>query len=260
MSAALAAPDRPREARAARRRELVALRRRLDGGRDAELRAALERARLRCCAELADDLDALGLRASEHLHGAGRSGRAHFPGWLARELDAIGDRSAERFTAAAGPAVARVAARRCPGAAPLPLPGPGRADVRLPAPGPGTHGAPSAELIRTAADPRLLGGLAGVPVLGAGGIGWPAALTAVGVLVLLATVVGVRAAAAERARCRDEAARTIAAAARAGERELRRRCLDLEPAVLAALERAVTEQRCRVDAELAALEDLDAPR
>ncbi|MBW0107017.1 hypothetical protein [Pseudonocardia sp. KRD291] len=254
--------DRTREAASARGRELAATHRRLADGHHADLRAVLGLTRLSCSAGLAADLDDLARRAAERADGSGRTGRAQLPSWLAGELDGIRRRSAERFDAVAGPAVRRVAAGLCPGAAPIPLPPP----IPLPgAPagaGPAPAGAaPAAGPARRgpwagiAADPRLPAGAAGIPLLAAGGLGWATALTVAGVVLLLGSLAFLRSEASERARVRVQTSAALAAVRVEAERDLARRAIEVERAAGAALHRAVTDRRNRVAAELAGLRD-----
>ena len=275
------------EAVAERRRELTDAARRQAGGHRAELRTALGLARLRCDDDLARDLDDVRRRMSALVAG---TPRARVREILTAELDDLARRSAERVDATAGPAVRRVAARLCPGAPLLPLPGPepAAADVtgpcgHRPHPGgvpcrltarcdAGSCGVPAARTggsgerrpdprrpatsrwSRVVADPRLLAAAAGVPVLGAGGFGGPGALTATGVLLLIGAAAGHRAAVTGRDRLHDEVARAVTAAGASAERHLRRRLAGIEIAAGAALDRAVARRRARADAELAALE------
>lgn len=277
MSTALAGGSRRSATVDARVRELTASRAALTGGHRADLRVALELAGLHCADRLAADLDALARRVADDL--ATRPGGAGFGRRLSGELTAVRLRSEERVAAAAGPAVARVAARLCPGAAPMPLPPPSSPRPELPA-----HGCPEtaaraaaggdrtgrgaghrrrpaagrsrAETFAAVADPRLLAGLVALPVLGAGGHGWAAALWTAGVLVLAGALLRSRLVASDRARCRAELAREVAAAARTAERELHRRFAEIGAAAGSALDRAVAERRSRVDAELAGLRAL----
>ncbi|MDN5915897.1 MAG: hypothetical protein L0I76_12430 [Pseudonocardia sp.] len=255
--AVVVGPDRVREAATARGRELVAARRRLAGGYHADLRAAVAMARLSCSAGLAADLDDLARRAAERAEGSGRAGRAQLPSWLAGELEEVRRRSGERFEVIAGPAVRRVAARLCPGAAPIPLPDV-PAGAGLAPPGPATTGpAPTGPITGAgvAADPRLLAGLAGLPVLGAGGLGWATALTVAGVLLLLGVLAYLRVDASARARLRAETARAVAAAGVDAERELARRSIEVERAAGAALQRVVTDRCTRAGTELTEVRD-----
>lgn len=266
-------PDRVREAASARHRELVAARRRLAAGHHADLRVALGLARLSCTAGLAADLEDLGRRASERVQGFGPAERVHLRSWLDGELDRVRLRSEERLVATAGPAVRRVAARLCPGAGPMALPGPPVSAAA--APGCPVPGRTVADRARAGAgrrparnragasraggrgepavDPRLLVGLAGIPVLGAGGLGWSAALTALGVLVLLGALAHTRARAAARAHLRADMSRTVVSAGTGLERTVQRRLIEIERDAGAALDRAVAERRARVDLELAAV-------
>ncbi|RZT89184.1 hypothetical protein EV383_6143 [Pseudonocardia sediminis] len=260
----IAAPDLVREAASARLRELVATRRGLAGGHHADLRAALGLARLTCSAGLAADLDDLTRRADDRACTRA-SDRAEASPWLDAELDEVRRRAAERVDATVGPAVRRVAARVCPGATPMPLPG---ADASGPDPGarrldtvtPTLAEAWPAHGRRDAvqepgsgpwSDPRLLTGLAGLPVLAAGGLGWSTALTVAGVLLLLGTLASTRSASTARARRRAETARAVAAAGVEAERELARRLIEVERGVGAALDRAVADRRALLDAEIA---------
>lgn len=277
MTTVVLRPDRVREAASARHRELAVIRRRLAAGHHTDLRVALGLARLSCSAGLAADLEDLGRRASERVEGSGRTERAHLPSWLAGELDQVRRRSEERVVATTGPAARRVAARLCPGVAPMTLPGAPASAMTLREPtGPGrtvadrdptgaglrparTRSRDSAGGSRArgrgepAVDPRLVAGLAGLPVIGAGGLGWSAALTAVGVLLLLGALAHTRARTAARTHLRAEMSRTVAAAGAAAERTLQRRLIEVERDAGAALERAVAERRALVDVELAAV-------
>lgn len=237
----VAGPDRVLEAASVRRRELAATRRRLAGGHRADLRTALGLARLSCSAGLTADLDDLGRRAALRVGTAGRAERAQFGSWLAGELAQVRCRSEARYASTAGPAVRRVAAGLCPGAAPMPLPD-GPAGT-----GPRVMALPVAAERGLPVDPRLLAGLAGLPVLGVGGIGGATALIVAGLLLVLGALAHTRSTASARARLLEGAARVIAATGLDAERALARRSIETEHAVGAALERALADRRGRLE-------------
>ncbi len=242
------------DALAARRAELLARRRRLAGGPRADVAPVLALARLACTEQLTADL---GRLRSELLGRAERARPGELTG-LPRELEAglaaAGERLDRTFAAHTAPELRRLAAGSCPGAAVLPLEVPATTDADVLSAA-GVCPAPRRTLL---AEPRLLGALAGLPVLAVHGIGLPAALVAAGLVLLACALARVRLLDRERARVAEHLSRAVAAAGSAGERELARRLIRTEAAVVAALERAARDRRDRDGAELAAL-DAAAP-
>lgn len=236
------------DAAQARTAELRARRTRLAGPVRADVARVLALARLACADLLTAELGRLRTAHLARIDGARPGELAGLERELATDLAAVGERLDRTFAAHTGPELRRLAAGLCPGAAVLPLDGPATtgADVLRAT----AAGAPRAR--RLLAEPRLVGALAGLPVLAAHGIGLPAALVAAGLVVLVGCLARVRALDRERARLAERVSRTVVAATAAGEREVARRLIRTEAAVVAALDRAVRERRDRVDAELAA--------
>ncbi len=246
MTAATARRD---DAGRARRAELLGRRRLLAAGHRADVASALGLARLACVEELSADLGRLRDRVLTQVDHARPGELADLARSWEAELTRAGERLDRTFADRTGPDLRRLAARLCPGAPVLPVPEPERsgADALRAAPGPFRPG-------RTLfADPRLVGVLAGLPALAVHGIGVPAALVAAGLVLLAGCLARARVVATERDRLREHVSRAVAAAAVAGERELARRLIRTEAAVVAALDRAVRDRRDRVDAELAAI-------
>jgi hypothetical protein len=238
------------DAVAARRSELRARRRRLAAPARADVAPVLALARLACAEQLGADLGRLRSASLARIERAGPRELADLHRELGTGLAAVGSRLDEAFSAHTAPELRRLVAAACPGAAVLPLEGPDRAgaDVLRAADEPP---APRRALL---AEPRLVGALAGLPVLAVHGIGLPAALVAAGLVLLAGCLARVRVLDRERARAAEHLSRTVAAAGSAGERELARRLIRTEETVVAALERAARDRRQAVDAELAALD------
>lgn len=246
------AVSRRADAVPARRAELAARHRLLAAGPRADVASVLALARLACAEQLTADLGRVRDTAIARVDRARPRELAGLRRTLEQDLAAVGERLDRTFADRTAPELRRVAARLCAGAPVLPLDGPDRtgADVL----GATAGGVRSRRTV--AADPRLVGVLAGLPVLAAHGIGLPAALVAAGLVLLAGCLAMARVVDGERTRLAEHVSRTVAAAALAGERETARRVLRTEAAVVPALDRAVRDRRDRVAAELADLDGI----
>jgi hypothetical protein len=231
--------NRRAEAASNRRVELDAVRRRGATGPRADVGTVLALARLACVDRLASDLAAV---RSDTLALVDRARPAELPALrdrLEADLAAVGERLDRKFDEHTGPPLRRLAAGLCPGAAILPLDASTTgADVVRAA----SVDAPRRRTVLV--EPRLIGALAGIPVLAAHGIGLPAALVVAGLVLLAGCLARVRTIERERSRLTEHTTRSVAAATTAGEREIARRLIRTETAVVAALDRAA---RARVE-------------
>lgn len=239
--------ERRAEAVRAHRAELLGRKQLLAGGHRTDVADVLALARLSCVEDLTADLGRVRDRALARIDRARPAELAALGRSLDADLARAGDDLDRAFADRTAPGLRRLAARLCTGAPLLPVPAPDRTgpDVLRAA-------APPVRPGRTVlTDPRLIGVLAGLPVLAGHGIGWSAAAVVTGLVLLAGCLVRVRAVAEHRARLAEHTARTVAAATAAGEREVARRAIRTEAAVVAALDRAVRTRRDRVRDALA---------
>ncbi|TCK27722.1 hypothetical protein [Pseudonocardia endophytica] len=217
----------------ARRTELEARRRRLAAGPRSDVGTVLALARLACADRLAGDLAVIRADALARIERARPAELPALHRRLESELAAVGGRLDRTFDEQTGPPLRRLAAGLCPGAVILPL------DASTTGPDVLRAAAVDAPARRSfLADPRLIGALAGIPVLAAHGIGLAAALVAAGLVLLAGCVARIRTVDRERARLVEHVTRSVASATAAGEREIARRLIRTEAAVVAALDRA----------------------
>ena len=167
---------------------------------------------LACTEQLTADL---GRLRSELLGRAERARPGELTG-LPRELEAglaaAGERLDRDVRRAHRTGAAPAGGRLAPGAAVLPLEVPATTDADVLSAA-GVCPAPRRTLL---AEPRLLGALAGLPVLAVHGIGLPAALVAAGLVLLACALARVRLLDRERARVAEHLSRAVAAAGSAG--------------------------------------------
>jgi hypothetical protein len=249
-------PDRYADAVRARRLELGELREQLVGGHRSELRGCLALSRLAAAAEAARMLAELRREAAEHIRQGDRHARDRLPEHVCDAVAAVATAVADRWAAALGPPLRRIAAERGlamePGWPRLPAP---RALGEPPPPDP-----PGPTLFTGLVEGAALGRLAllplaALPLLGLPALGGPAlAPLAVGAgLAAVVAAARARRTAAERTRLHRRVEQVVGAAATAIDADLDRRLVELERSAGAALDAAVLRRRAAVDRELALL-------
>jgi hypothetical protein len=247
--------DRYADAVRARRLELGELREQLVGGHRGELRGCLALSRLAAAAEAARMLAELRREAAERIRQGDRHARDRLPEHVCDAVAAVATVVADRWAAALGPPLRRIAAERGlamePGWPRLPAPrAPGQPPPEPPGPTLFTGFVEGAALGRLALLP-----LAALPLLGLPALGGPAfAPLAVGAgLAAVVAAARARRIAAERTRLHRRVEQVVGAAATAIEADLDRRLVELERSAGAALDAAVLRRRATVDREMALL-------